>query len=176
MTNTRSGPKYGLPRHWFLPLAVAIVVGDLSSVYVAGWADPQILEAALLFDFVVLIPVLYWWCYRSKGTVAVVHAIALACFALWATGMVIPTEHRNLLDSVAWLRYVGLAGLLALQIKLAVTIYKAVLFSGQSRSAAQKKFQSEGMPPWLAKFMAFEAALWRKAWLFLQRVFGGKSR
>ena len=157
-------------------MAFAVVAGDLSSVYFGGWSDAQILEAALLFDFVVLIPLLYWWCYRSKGRVAIVQAIALACFAIWATGKVIPTEHRYLLDPISWLRYVGLAGLLALEIKLAIVVYQAVVFSGQSKDDAQKVFESEGLPPWLAKFMAFEASLWRKVWLFVERVFGRKSQ
>jgi len=176
MTSTTSSPQNWLSRHWFLVVAFAVVAGDLSSVYFGGWSDAQILEAALLFDFVVLIPLLYWWCYRSKGRVAIVQAIALACFAIWATGKVIPTEHRYLLDSISWLRYVGLAGLLALEIKLAIVVYQAVVFSGQSKDDAQKVFESEGLPPWLAKFMAFEASLWRKVWLFVERVFGRKSQ
>jgi len=175
MTSLIAGPKYyWFSRHWFLAVAVAVVAGDLSSVYYGGWSDAHLVEAALLFDFVVVIPFLYWWCYRSKGRVAIVQAIALACFAIWATGKVIPTEHRNLLDSISWLRYVGLAGLLALEIKLAIVVYKAIVFSGQSKGDAQKNFEAEGLPPWLAKFMAFEASIWRKALLFAQRIFGRK--
>jgi hypothetical protein len=176
MTSFISSPKIWFSRHWFIALALAIVAGDLSSVYFGGWSDAKIIEAALLFDFVVVIPLLYWWCYRSKGRVAIVQAVALACFAIWATGKVVPVEYQNLLDSVSWLRYVGIAGLLALEIKLAIVVYKAVVFSGQPKDDAQKNLEAEGLPPWLAKLMAFEASLWRKAWLFVQRVFVRKSR
>ena len=110
MTSFISSPKIWFSRHWFIALALAIVAGDLSSVYLGGWSDAKIIEAALLFDFVVVIPLLYWWCYRSKGRVAIVQAVALACFAIWATGKVVHVEHQNLLDSVSWLRYVGIAG------------------------------------------------------------------
>lgn len=171
MITTIPQPKSWLSRHWVLPLALAIVVGDLSSIYFAGWSDAELVEAALLFDFVVVIPCLFWWCYRSKGRTAIVQAVALACFAIWCTGKLIPPEHGNLIDSVGWLRYVGLAGLLALEIKLGIMVYKAVVFSGQSKGDAQKTFESQGLHPWLARFMAFEASLWRKAWLFLQRAF-----
>lgn len=173
-----ANPETGhwLSRHWFVPVALAVALGDLSSVYFAGWSDARLVEAALLFDFVVLLPCLYWWCYRRKGRGAIVQAVALACFAIWCTGKLIPDEHRYLIDSVGWLRYVGLAGLLALEIKLGIMVYKAVVFSGQSKLDAQKTFESEGMPPWAAKLMAFEASLWRKAWLFVQRIFRPGSK
>lgn len=168
--------KKWLSQHWFLPVAFALAVGDLSSVYFAGWTDAEVLEAALLFDFVVVIPGLYWWCYRRQGRAAIIKAAALACLAIWCTGKIVPPEHQNLLDSIGWLRYVGLAGLLALEIKLGFMVYRAVIFSGQSKGEAQETFESEGMPPWIARLMAFEASLWRKAWLFVQRVFRGKSQ
>ena len=176
MVITHRKAQSWLSRHWFVPIALAVAIGDLSSVYFAGWTDAELIEAALLFDFVVVIPCLYWWCYRAKGRAAVIQTVALACFAIWCTGKIVPPEHRGLIDSVSWLRYVGLAGLLALEIKLAIMVYKAVVFSGQSRNDAQRTFESEGLPPWLARFMAFEASLWRKAWLFVQRIFRRDSQ
>lgn len=158
--------------HWFIPVAAVVAVGDLNAAWHGGWEDGPWLEAALLFDFVVLLPLLYWWCYRARGKAAIVQAVALACFAIWATGKAVPAEHHRLLESFAWLRYVGLAGLLVLEIKLGVAVYKAVVLSGQSRDEARAKLESEGMPPWLAKFMAWEASLWRRAWLFMKRFFG----
>ena len=79
---------------------------------------------------------------------------------------VLPGAWRGLPGAV-----IGLAGLLALEIKLGIMVYKAVVFSGQSKSDAQQTFESEGMPPWAARLMAFEASLWRKAWLLVQRIF-----
>lgn len=169
-------PRHWLSRHWFFPVALIVALGDLGSVYATGWTDAALLEAALLFDLAVLLPCLYWWCYRQNGRAAVVKAVALACLAIWCTGKIVPEEHHHFLDAFVWIRYVGLAGLLVLEIKLTVMIYKAVVFSGQSRSEAQQRLESDGLPPWLAKFVAFEASLWRRAWLFLQRVFRRKSR
>ena len=100
-----------------------------------------------------------------------VQAVALACFGAWCMGKLVPVEHRHLVDWVGRLRYVGLAALLLLEIKLGVMVYKAVVFSGQSKQDAQRTFESEGMPRWLATFMAFEASLWRRLWLFVQRIF-----
>ena len=98
--------------------------------------------------------------------------IALACFAVWAAGKVFPAEHREVIDSVAWLRYVGLAGLLVFELKLLFSVYKAVVISGKSQAEAQAKLGSEGMPSWASKAIAIEAALWRKVWLHLKHFFG----
>lgn len=155
--------------HWFFPVAALVALGDMGSVWFSGWEDGRLLEAALLFDFVVLLPLLYGWCYRARGRKAVVQAVALACFAIWATGKVVPDEHHHLLESLSWLRYVGLAGLLLLEIRLTFAIYKAVVVKGQSRDEVQTRFETEGMPPWLARFVAWEASLWRRAWLFITR-------
>lgn len=158
--------------HWFFPVAAAVAVGDVSSVYFGGWTDARIVEAALLFDFVLVLPLLYWWCYRARGKAAIVQAVALACFAIWATGKAVPAEHHHLLESFAWLRYVGLAGLAALEIRLGVAVYRAVIVGGQTKAEARAKLESEGMPPWAARVMAWEAALWRKVWLFIRRRIG----
>lgn len=158
--------------HWFAPVAALVAIGDVSAVHFGGWTDARIVEAALLFDFAVVLPLLYWWCYRARGKAAIVQAVALACFAIWATAKAVPAEHHHLLESFAWLRYIGLAGLAVLEIKLGVAVYKAVIVSGQSKAEAQARLESEGMPAWVAKVMAWEAALWRRAWLFTKRFFG----
>ncbi len=165
------GNKGWWASHWFFPVAALMVVGDLSAAHFDGWQAGRLLEAALLADFVVILPLLYWWCYRARGKQAIVQAVALACFAIWATGKAVPKEHQHLLESLTWLRYLALGGLLFLEIRLGVAVYKAVVFSGQSKDEAQAKFESEGLPPWLARFMAWEASLWRRLWLFVQRCF-----
>lgn len=172
MLSTIPNSRRWFTKNWFIPVAFLVIVGDVSSVYFGNWPQTNILEVALLFDFAVLLPVLYWWCYRQKGKATVVKAIALACFAVWATGKALPAEHREVIDSVAWLRYVGLAGLLVLELKLMASVYKAVVVSGKSQAEAQAKLESEGIPSWASKLAAMEAAFWRKVWLHLKRLFG----
>ncbi|MBH9576872.1 hypothetical protein [Inhella proteolytica] len=165
-----------LLRHWFVPAALLLALGDLSSVWAQGWTDAPWLEAVLLFDFVVVIPLLYLVCYRHKGKAACVQALALACLGIWALDKLMPAEGRQWLDALVGLRWFGLALLIALEIKLGIVVYKAVVFSGQTREQAQSRFESEGLPPWLARFMAFEAGLWRRLWVFLQRLVGRGPR
>lgn len=171
MLSTVPDSRRWLAAHWFVPVAVLVVAGDVSAVRFGHWTGTRLLELALLFDFAVLLPALYWWCYRARGKAAVVKAVALACFAVWATGKVLPAEHRELIDSVVWLRYVGLAGLAVLELKLMVSVYKAV-FSGKSQADARARLEAEGMPTWVARLAAMEAAFWRKVWLGVKRVLG----
>ncbi|MBB5203112.1 hypothetical protein HNQ51_000405 [Inhella inkyongensis] len=158
-----------LKRHWFLPLAAAIVLGDLASVFFGGWGEPQWLEAALLIDFALVLPLLYAWCYRTQGKVARIKAAGLSCLAHWATGKLVPAEHQYLLREVAWLRNLGLAALLLLEIKLGVMVYRAVLQGRKTPEAARQQLEQEGMPAWAAKIMAWEANLWVRAWRWLRR-------
>lgn len=171
MVHGNSNPSGWWSHHWFMPVAAAVVAGDLSTVRWGGWSDARALEAGLLFDFAVLLPLLYLWCYRRQAKGAALRALALACFAIWATGKAIPVEQQHLLGTVGWLRYVGLAGLALLEIKLGVAVYKAVVFSGKPRREAEAALGSEGMPPWLAKIMGLEAVLWRRLWVLVRSPF-----
>lgn len=163
-----------LRRHWFVPLALAVIAGDLGALRWGDWSAPDapawLLEAALLFDFAVLLPLLYAWCYRHGGRGTVLRSIALACFAIWATGHVLPQERHVLLEQLSWLRYLGLAGLLVLELKLMLQLYKSVVLGKASPASAQQTLQSQGMPAWAARLMALDAQLWRWVWLSLCRA------
>jgi hypothetical protein len=162
MVHGSSSGHGGWRHRWFLPVAAMVVAGDLSAARWGGWSNARALEAGLLFDLAVLLPLLYLWCSGRQARGAVVRAVALACFGIWATGKIVPVEQQHLLGAVGWLRYLGLAGLVALEIKLGVAVYKAVVFSGKPRHEAEASLMSQGMPPWLARLMGLEAALWRQ--------------
>lgn len=170
MIEPNTSPSAWLRTHWVLPLGALIVAGDLSAAWLGNWQGSHLLEAVLLFDLALLLPTLFWFCYRRQGKPAVLKAIGLACLGIWLCGKAIPPEQQQLLPALNWLRYLGLAGLLALELKLVIALYKAVVIKGQSRHEAETQLQSEGMPHWVARLMAFEASLWRKAWQALGRL------
>ncbi len=78
MSTKTSDPLRLLRAHWFFPAAAIALLLNSITVYLDQWSSPQLLEAGLLFDFAVLLPVLYLICYRSEGKRSVVRAIALA--------------------------------------------------------------------------------------------------
>jgi hypothetical protein len=164
-------------QHWFFPVAIFVVVGDFCAAKLGEWSsDVSLLEAALIFDFAVLLPLLYWWCYRERRKVAVLKAIALACLGIWAIGWLIPEDQRNLLEPLGVFRYAALGALIALEVWLGVAVYRAVITAELSRDDAETKLKSDGLPAWIAKFMAFEASLLRRVWLFVDRIVRRKKR
>lgn len=122
----------------------------------------RLVEAGLLFDLVVVIPCLYWACYRSRGRRAAVRAAAFACLGIWVALKLVPEAERDLLNYVAPLRYVGLAALVWLELVVVVALYRAVFKGGTVEHAAAQA--PPEMPPWVAKLLAMEAAFWLRVW------------
>jgi hypothetical protein len=71
-----------LRRHWFCPLAIAVVLGDLGAVYMQDWHHPRLLEAAVLFDLAVVLPLLFLWCYPARGTALLLRALGLVSLGI----------------------------------------------------------------------------------------------
>ena len=159
-----------LRTHWFflaapLILAVNLYVG-LSS---RGEISPLI-EFGLLFDLVVLVPCLYWLCYRAQGRKAIIKAAALACLGIWIALKLVPEQEQSVLGYVAPLRYVGLAALIWLELVVMVAIYRS-MFKGNSVEETAAKVAPD-MPQWVVRLLAMEAAFWSKVWRVLKRIIG----
>ena len=158
--------------HWFFVIAPLVLAVDLYVGMTARGEIDQLVEAGLLFDFVVLIPTLYFLCYRQRGKKAVTKAVALACLGIWAALKLVPEAERNLLTYVAPLRYAGLAALVWLELVVVVAIYRSVFKSGSVEEAI---FQApDGIPPWAVRLLAVEANFWRKVWAVVKRMFGNR--
>lgn len=163
-----------LKKHWFWPAALAVLMSNALLVAIDGWQAPQIKELGVLFDFAVLIPLLYLICYRANGKKVLVRALAFACLGVWAAGHFIPETHHVLISQVGWIRYVGLGVLVLIEIRLAIEIWR-LAFRGKAEDAShaiREKAESEGAPPWVAKLMAAEAGFWKKLWQSVGGVIG----
>jgi len=156
--------------HWFFFLAPLVLSSDLYVGLSARGQIDHLTEAGLLFDLVVLIPSLYWLCYRQKGRKAVIKAAGLACLGIWAALRLVPERERDLLNYVEPLRYVGLAALIWLELAVVVSIYRTVFRSGSVEEAISRA--PADMPPWLVRLLAIEANFWRKVWGAIRRAMG----
>lgn len=130
------------------------------------------IEVGLLFSFVIVLPALYWWCYRLREAATITQAIAMACFAIWIAGHVIPPEHQNILITYGWLRYVGIAGLVVVELRVVVFVYVSVFSRDASKADVTDALAQVGMPLWLSRLIAAEALFWRKVWGSAKRIFG----
>ena len=172
MSTKTSNTVRFLRANWFIPAAAIALLVNSTTVYLDQWSSPELLEAGLLFDFAILLPVLFLICYRSEGKRSVVRAIALACLGIWALGYVVPEANQSLLEDLQFVRYIGLGVLVLLQVKLIVAIFRAM--SGASANAeheASRLADETGTPPWVRKLLAWEAAVWIKVWRFVRRAF-----
>jgi hypothetical protein len=156
--------------HWFFLVAPIVFAADLYiGLSLRGEFD-RLLEAGLLFDLVVLIPGLYWLCYRQLGRKTVIRAAAIACLGIWITSKVVQESEHYLLNYLVPLRYVGLAVLVWLELIVFVAIYRSI-FSGGSIEEAASKAPAD-IPPWAAKLLAVEARFWLNIWNAVKRMLG----
>ncbi len=159
-----------LRAHWFFVVAPIILAADIYLGLISQGAISRLIELGLLFDLLVLVPSLYWICYRQRGKKAIIKAVALACLGVWIALKLVPESEREVLVYAAPLRYIGLAGLVWLEIVVIVAVYRAV-FNGRPTAEAAAKASTD-MPPWVAKLLVLEARLWLKLWQFIKRIFG----
>jgi hypothetical protein len=174
MTEICANKRSTFKDHWFWPLACAVCAVNLMVLLLDGWQSPQIKEFGVLLDFAVVIPMLYLICYWRNGKQALIKATALACLGIWAAGHIVPNEHHAILNEVGLLRYIGLAVLIAIQVKIGIEIFRLAFRSEshtESDSAVKRKAEEEGIPPWVANLLARESRMWRKAWLAIRGLF-----
>jgi len=173
MSMTASKIKSSFRAHWFVLAAFAIIASDLSLAMLDSWSDPRLLEAGILFDLSVVIPALYLWCYRARGKAVIIRAVALSCLGIWVAGHIVPNEHHHVLSTVGFVRYIGLAVLVVVELKLVAMIFRAA-FRRDSETAPTvlAAAKDAGMPEWAARLMAWEALLWRRAWDAVRRMVG----
>jgi hypothetical protein len=158
-----------LRAHWFLVVAPLLLAADLyGGLSLRGEID-RLIEAGLLFDLSVVLPCLYWLCYRNRGRRALVGAAAVACSGVWIASKIVPVAEQDLLDYFVPLRYVGIAVIVWLEIAIVFAVYRAVFKGGTIEQAVSQA--PVDLPPWVARLLALEASFWLKTWSRVKRFF-----
>lgn len=161
-----------LRQHWFFVVASFVAVSDLSVIALDKWQNARLMEAGLLADFAIVIPLLYLICYRANGKRALIRAVGLCCLGIWAVAHIVPEAQHDLIERVSFLRYVGLGVLLLIELRLMIGIYRAMFGKKEHLKAnIESSLKSANLPPWLARIVMLEAQLWRKVWQILRRLF-----
>jgi len=150
--------------NWFVAAAVLLVGTDLAVLQLPNGSSPRLLEFGLLSDLCIVLPGLYLACYWRNGKRSVLRAVALASLGFWAASKLLPESGQFLIQQLWPVRYVALAVIVLIELKVMLAVYRAV-FSGTSRQEAAEALERQaGMPAWAAKLAAAEAALW--SWLY----------
>lgn len=161
-----------LRSNWFYPLAVAVILGDISALHLQDWSHRRLFETAVLFDLAVVLPLRYLWCYRARGAAVILPSIALASLGIWATGHLIPVEHQHVLGSLNWVRTTTMVVLAMIEIRILFSFYKAIFASDKTpEEIAEKLTRDVKLPPWLTRVIALEARMLRSLSGFVKVFF-----
>ncbi|GAA4717822.1 hypothetical protein GCM10023325_13170 [Sphingomonas lutea] len=126
------------------------------------------LEAALLFDACVTVPALYALCYWRKRALwqTALRMLGVACLGIYAMSWIVPPEAQRLLPSFEFARTIGLALLIAIELRIVFVTLKLVF---RGKADAEQIAAATGAPPLIAKLMILEARFYKAVWRFLRR-------
>ena len=111
-----------------------------------------------------MLPLLLAWSARGRGRKAMIvrglSGLMLgSVLLLWA----IPPHERTWTQALAGWRWLGMAVMAALELGVAVAMVQALRRGTSAQALRQELEQSQGMPAWAARLMAWEVSFWRAA-------------
>jgi hypothetical protein len=62
-----------------------------------------------------------------------------------------------------------MAGLALIELKIAVTLYKAIIRSEKTSEQMCAELSQQGMPEWVVKIMTWEAMVWKKLFVLFKK-------
>lgn len=157
-------------KHWFVALAPLVIASNALVVSI-GPID-RVVEFGVLFDLIVLVPALYFLCYRSQMNRPFVKVLGLACLGVWMATKMIPEPDRMALTYLEPLRFVGLIVLVIVEFAVVRMIYRSLSAGDRSDTVAKQITTDADVPDWVARLLVWEAGLWRKLFGFLRRLVG----
>ena len=99
------------PASWFLALILLILVTDITMLRVFSSAhDEQILAYSVLFDFMLTIPFLYWFCVLRRKGKSLAKILPMPLLGALAAWLVFPAEMRSHIWNAVWPVEMLLAG------------------------------------------------------------------
>lgn len=149
--------------NWFyLILPVLLAAAWSLSISSEAASQPQLLERVYLFDFAIGLPALYFVFLRKRVSrrAALLRTLTLAGTGIWVASWLMPADEGEILPWLAWLRYVALPLLIAVELIAAA----ALLRYAYGEAPDEKRLIEQGMPPLIARAILAEARFWRRVW------------
>lgn len=173
MTKSHENVFFWAKGNWYFVLLPIILCGNYMASKMPSDIDPRLNEAAILFDLLFMLPLLYAICYRKLGRKIIIRIIGIACLGIWLAGHLIPPEEQIIYAQIAFLRYVGLAFLVLIEIKMSVFMFKLLYGRQQENENITKQLSEKiDIPLWAAKLLVLEAAFWKRLCGMVSRLFG----
>ena len=152
-----------LKRHWFVPLALALILVELAFARTTPWPGTGHEEAAILFDMCLFVPLLHALCYRRilPLRALLIRTAALSLAGLYLASLLVPAEAQRWIDDLGALRLAGLAVLALIELWVLVEVVK-ILFGREP--SVERIVARSGAPAWVARLMLLEARFWKWVW------------
>jgi hypothetical protein len=157
-----------LKANWFVVAVPLLLLVEWLVVRDLGGEMGRFLEAVVLFDLCLFMPLLYLLCYRNKvpRRQLVLRAMALACLGIYVATYLVPEPLQAVLPQLGPLRIAGLGVLMLIELRLLIAAVRVVW--GRDGSVEQVQAAS-GAPAWMARLMVMEARLWKRLWRLIRR-------
>jgi hypothetical protein len=154
--------------NWFVAAVPALLLVEWLVVRDLGGELGRLLEATVLFDLCVFMPLLYVLCYRGSvpRNQLALRAVALACLGIYLATYLVPEPLQAVLPRLEPLRLAGLAVLMLIELRLLFIALRLVW--GRDASVEQVQAAS-GAPPWIARLLVLEARMWKRLWRLIRR-------
>ncbi|QJD86109.1 hypothetical protein [Cohnella herbarum] len=96
-------PKLQKSTLWFLAIAMLIAIADMFSVRVLLLAEEEpLLVYAVLFDFMLVIPFLYWLLVLRRKGKSIAKIMAFPLLGALAAWLIVPSAQRSMVWNAIW--------------------------------------------------------------------------
>lgn len=154
--------------NWFAIAVPILLLIEWLIVRDIGGEMGRLLEAIVLFDLCVFMPLLYVLCYRRVVPLKqlILRTIGLVCLGIYVATYLVPEPVQAVLPQLGPLRLVGLAVLVLIELRLLIAALRIVW----GRDGTVEDVQAaSGAPPWIARLMVIEARMWKRLWRLIRR-------
>lgn len=158
-----------LKANWFVAAVPPLLLVEWAVVRAIGAEMGPHLEAVVLFDLCLFMPLLYVLCYR--GTLPLKHlllrVLGLTCLGVYLASYMVPQAAQQLLPNLSLARTAGLMVLALVELRLLVEVLRITF--GRNEATAEQLQAASGAPAWVAKLMLLEARFWKAVWRLIRR-------
>lgn len=157
-------------QHCFIPVALFFFILNVLFIFIPIYKNPLFLEIGTLFNLSFMLPMLYLFCYRTKLRRALTRAAAFSFLGVWVASILIDDKQQVLLLQIMPLRYIGMAVLFLIEIRLLITVLHFIMSSDESNVLSAELLEKGDIPQWYATLMTYEAVFWRRLYQWIKRI------
>lgn len=158
-----------LKANWFVAAVPPLLLVEWLVVRSVGAEMGPNLEAVVLFDLCLFLPLLYILCYR--GALPLKHlllrVVGLTCLGVYLASYIVPDAAQRLLPNLSAARTAGLVVLALVELRLLVAVLRITF--GRGEASVEQVQAASGAPRWIARLMLLEARFWKAVWRLIRR-------